>query len=99
MSITVPVSNTGSMAGDEVVQIYVKSLTNPDAPIKALKAYKRVSVQPGKTVKAKLELVPDSFAYYSEEADDLAVFAGKYQILYGNSSRDADLKAIPFEVK
>ena len=98
VSITVPVSNTGSMAGDEVVQIYVKSLTNPDAPIKALKAYKRVSVQPGKTVKAKLELVPDSFAYYSEEADDLAVFAGKYQILYGNSSRDEDLQALDLEV-
>ncbi len=98
VTITVPVTNSGSVAGDEVVQIYVKSLTNPDAPIKALKAYKRVSLAPGKTVKVKLELVPESFAYYSEEADDLAVFAGQYKILYGDSSRDEDLQELDFEV-
>lgn len=98
VSITVPVKNNSNISGDEIVQVYVKSLSNPDAPIKALKAYKRVTVAPGKTVKVKLTLEPESFAYYSEEADDLAVFAGKYQILYGNSSRDEDLQAIDFEV-
>ena len=98
VNITVPVKNTGKCKGDEVVQVYVKSLDNPEAPIKALKAYKRVSLTPGQTAKVKLTLVPDSFAYYSEEADDLAVFAGKYQILYGNSSRDEDLQALDFEV-
>ncbi|MCQ2157344.1 MAG: glycoside hydrolase family 3 C-terminal domain-containing protein [Bacteroidales bacterium] len=98
VDITVPVTNNSTVAGDEIVQIYVKSLDNPDAPIKALKAYKRVSVAPGKTVKVKLTLAPESFAYYSEDVDDLAVFAGKYQILYGNSSRDEDLQAVDFEV-
>lgn len=98
VDITVPVRNAGDCAGDEIVQVYVKSLTNPDAPIKSLKAYKRVSVAPGRTVKVKLTLEPDSFAYYSEEADDLAVFAGKYKILYGNSSRDEDLQSLDLEV-
>ena len=98
VDITVPVTNSGSMAGDEVVQIYVKSLDNPEAPIKSLKAYSRVSIAPGKTARVKLSLVPDSFAYYSEEVDDLAILAGRYQILYGSSSRDEDLQAIDFEV-
>ena len=98
VSITVPVTNNGSMAADEVVQVYVKSLDNPDAPIKALKAYKRVNVAPGKTMNVKLELVPDSFAYYSEAVDDLAVFPGRYQILYGNSSADKDLQSLEFKV-
>ena len=98
VDITVPVRNAGPVAGDEVVQVYVKSLDNPDAPIKALKAYKRVSIAPGKTAKARLTLVPESFAYYSEEADDLAVFPGKYRILYGSSSNDKDLQALDFEV-
>ena len=98
VSITVPVTNNGSMAAEEVVQVYVKSLDNPDAPIKALKAYKRVNVAPGKTVNVKLELVPDSFAYYSEAVDDLAVFPGRYQILYGNSSADKDLQSLDFKV-
>ena len=98
VTITVPVTNNGAMAADEVVQVYVKSLDNPDAPIKALKAYKRVNVAPGKTVNVKLELVPDSFAYYSEAVDDLAVFPGRYQILYGNSSADKDLQSVDFTV-
>lgn len=99
VDITIPVKNNGKVDGAEVVQVYVKSLSNPDAPIKALKAYKRVDIAKGAEAKVTLSLAPDAFSYYSEAKDDLDVFAGKYQILYGNSSRDADLKAIPFEVK
>ncbi|MBQ0022236.1 MAG: glycoside hydrolase family 3 C-terminal domain-containing protein [Prevotellaceae bacterium] len=99
VDITIPVSNTGSMDGAEVVQVYVKSLTNPDAPIKSLKAYRRVEVASGSTATVKLTLAPDAFAYYKESKDDLAIFPGRYQILYGNSSRDADLKSLSLEVK
>ncbi|MCQ2246838.1 MAG: glycoside hydrolase family 3 C-terminal domain-containing protein [Bacteroidaceae bacterium] len=99
VDITIPVSNVGKMDGAEVVQVYVKSLTNPDAPIKSLKAYKRVEIGAGKTATVKLTLTPDAFSYYKEEVDDLAVFPGKYQILYGNSSRDIDLKVLPLVVK
>ena len=99
VDITVPVTNTGKVAGDEVVQIYVKSLDNPEAPIKALKGFQRVSLNPGQSKNVKVSLRPDAFAYYSEAVDGLAVRPGKYQLLYGNSSADADLKAIDFEVK
>jgi len=99
VSITIPVTNTGKMAGAEVVQVYVKSLSNPNAPIKSLKAFKRVEIGAGETEKVTLELKPDAFSYYSEAIDDLKVYVGKYQILYGNSSRDADLQALAFEVK
>lgn len=99
VDITIPVKNAGAVDGAEVVQVYVKSLTNPNAPIKSLKAYKRVDIAKGATEKVQLTLSPDAFSYYSEEKDDLDVFAGKYQILYGNSSREQDLKALPLEVK
>lgn len=99
VDITIPVTNSGNMDGAEVVQVYVKSLTNPDAPIKSLKAYKRVEIAAGQTEVVKLTLRPDAFSYYKEERDDLDFFPGKYQILYGNSSRDADLQAIDFVVK
>ena len=98
VTITVPVTNNGDMAADEVVQVYVKCLDNPDAPIKSLKAYKRVNVAPGKTINVKLELPSESFEYYNETVDDLAVFPGNYQILYGNSSADSDLKSVAFKV-
>ena len=99
VDITVPVTNTGKVAGTEVLQIYVKSLDNPDAPIKALKGFQRVDLNPGQTKKVTVSLRPDSFAYYNAAVDGLSVRSGKYQILYGNSSADADLKAIDFEVK
>ena len=98
VKVTVPVTNTGNRAGDEVVQVYVKALDNPDAPIKGLKGFQRVSIAPGKTAKVSIELAPSAFEYYDGE-DGLAVKPGKYQILYGSSSADKDLQALDFEVK
>ena len=98
VKVTVPVTNTGDRAGDEVVQVYVKSLDNPDAPIKGLKGFQRVSIAPGATAKVTVELAPDAFAYYDGN-DGLEIKTGKYQILYGSSSADKDLQALDFEVK
>ena len=98
VDITIPVKNTGAMAGDEVVQVYVKSLDNPDAPIKSLKGFKRVNIAPGQQVSVKITLDKGSFEYYDANIDELSVRPGKYQLLYGPSSRDEDLKAVAFEV-
>ena len=98
VTVTVPVTNTGKCAGDEVVQVYVKSLDNPDAPIKDLKGFQRVSIAPGATAKVTIDLAPDAFAYYDGN-DGLEIKRGRYQILYGSSSDDEDLKALEFQVK
>ena len=98
VKVTVPVQNTGNRAGTEVVQVYVKALDNPDAPIKALKGFQRVSIDPGKTASVTIDIAPDAFAYYDGN-DGVAIKPGKYQILYGSSSADADLQALDFEVK
>ena len=98
VTVTVPVTNTGKCAGDEVVQVYVKSLDNPDAPIKDLKGFQRVSIAPGATAKVTIDLAPDAFSYYDGK-DGLEIKPGKYQILYGSSSADEDLKALDFQVK
>ena len=97
VKVTVPVTNTGSVAGAEVVQVYVKSLDNPDAPIKGLKGFQRVSIAPGATAKVTVELKADAFEYYDGN-DGLSVFPGKYQILVGSSSADKDLQALDFQV-
>lgn len=56
--ITVPVTNTGSRDGEEVVQVYLKKNGETDGPIKTLRAFKRVRIPAGKTVKVELELTP-----------------------------------------
>ena len=99
VDITVPVKNTGSIAGDEVVQIYVKSLDNPEAPIKSLKGFKRVNIAAGQQATVKITLEPSAFEYYDASIDELSVRPGSYKILYGSSSRDEDLKALDLKVQ
>jgi len=98
VSISIPVTNSGNCDGDEVVQVYVKSLDNPSAPIKSLKGFKRVPIAAGITTTVTIDLESKAFEFYNETVDELAPRAGKYQIMYGSSSNDADLKTIDFEV-
>ena len=96
--LTVPVTNTGNCAGTETVQVYVKRLGDAGAPIKALKGFQKLSLKPGETKHAVIALSSEAFEYYDENIDELAVKPGKYQILYGTSSRDSDLQILNFTV-
>jgi beta-glucosidase len=97
--VTVPVTNTGKREGTETVQVYVKRLGDPGAPIKALKGFQKLSLKPGETRKAVITLDSEAFEYYDEMQDELAVKTGNYQILYGTSSEDKDLQKLDFVVK
>ena len=97
--VTVPVTNTGKCEGTETVQVYVKALDDPGAPIKALKGFKKLSLKPGETKQAVISLDSEAFEYYNEAIDELSVKPGRYQILYGTSSRDEDLQSLDFTVK
>ena len=88
-TLIIPVKNTGKREGTETVQVYVKRLDDPGAPIKALKGFQKLSLKPGETKKAVI----------NENIDELAVKSGRYQLLYGTSSRDEDLQVIDFVVK
>lgn len=93
------VTNTGSRAGAEVVQFYLKddqaSVTRPE---KELKAFSKVELAPGETKTVKIELTPRSFAFYSPERKAWVAEAGTFEILVGASSRDLKLKG-QFELK
>ena len=96
VTLTVPVKNTGSREGTETVQVYVKRLDDAGAPIKALKGFQKLNLKAGETQNAIVILDGEAFEYYDEMIDELAVKPGKYQILYGTSSRDEDLKSFDF---
>ena len=99
VTITVPVTNTGKREGTETVQIYVKRLGDEGAPIKALKGFQKLSLNPGETKTATISLDGEAFEYYDEAIDELSVKPGQYKILYGTSSLDKDLKSFDFTVK
>ena len=99
VTVTVPVTNTGDREGTETVQVYVKALDYADASIKDLKGFAKLNLKPGETGKVEIVLNGESFQYYDPSIDELSTKPGRYQILYGTSSLDKDLKTIDFVVK
>lgn len=99
VTLDVKLTNKGRMQADEVVQVYVRRLDDPDAPLKSLKGFRRVSLAPGQTATVSIQLPSTSFSYYDGSADDLVPKAGKYEILYGSSSDDKGLKSLRLTVK
>jgi beta-glucosidase len=99
VTITIPVTNTGKCEGDEIVQVYVKALDYKDAPIKSLRGFQKLHLAPGQTETATITLDREAFEYYNPAIDELDLFTGRYQILYGSSSREKDLQSLDFIVK
>ena len=97
--LTIPVTNTGKREGTETVQVYVKALDDAGAPIKSLKGFQKLTIPAGETATATIALDGEAFEFYDEKIDELSVKPGRYQILYGTSSRDEDLQALDFTVK
>jgi beta-glucosidase len=77
----------------------VKALDYPEAPIKSLRGFQKLTLASGASAKAVITLDGEAFEYYNPEIDELSPRPGRYQILYGNSSRDKDLKVLNFELK
>ena len=90
--ITIPVTNTGKRNGTETVQVYIRNLSDAEGPLKSLRAFQRVDVKAGETVTATLKLDEKAFEFWDPETNTMRTKPGKYEILYGNSSQDKDLK-------
>jgi beta-glucosidase len=92
LDITVPVSNKGKREGTEVVQVYIHKITDNDGPLKTLKGFKRITIAPGRTSEAVINLPYNSFEFYNRTSGKMEVMQGEYEIYYGNSSDAKNLK-------
>jgi len=93
-NLVVKLRNTGKLAGDEVVQVYVRDLDDPEGPIKALRAFKRVNVKPHRCVRVKIPLTDEMFASFDKSTGELSKVTGNYEILCGGSSEDSKLVSV-----
>ncbi|MBB4084862.1 beta-glucosidase [Sphingomonas carotinifaciens] len=88
VEVEVDVTNTGTRAGDEVVQLYVHDLVaSVTQPIKALKGFQRVSLKPGERRTVRFTLGPDAFALWNLDMEEV-VEPGQFHIMTGANSRD-----------
>lgn len=92
--VTLTVTNTGSCAGAEVVQLYV---AKPDAkvfrPVKELKGFAKVQLEAGESKTVTIPLDDKAFRYWNVKTDRWEVEGGSYQLLVGASSADIRLTA------
>ncbi|MFC4310976.1 glycoside hydrolase family 3 N-terminal domain-containing protein [Steroidobacter flavus] len=88
VKVSVDVRNTGSRAGDEVVQLYVRDVaSNITRPVKELKAFRRVSLQPGASTTVEFTLAKEAFAYWNQEMKYM-IEPGEFTIMTGPNSVD-----------
>lgn len=93
LTAEVTVKNTGSVAGKEIVQLYVSDRhSHVIRPVKELKGFEKVELKPGESKKVMFRLDSRAFAYYCEEMSGWRAEYGEYEILVGASSADIRLK-------
>jgi beta-glucosidase len=93
LNVGVTVTNTGKLAGDEVVQLYLKFPGVPGAPNLALRAFRRVHMTPGSSRKVEFALSPRDLSMVTE-AGDIIVAAGTYTVSVGGGQPKTEAPSI-----
>lgn len=89
ITISIPVSNTGSRTGAEVVQLYITDVKSSlPRPVKELKDFKKVSLEPNQSIEIQFEITPDKLMYFDDERHEWVAEAGDFIALIGSSSSD-----------
>lgn len=98
-TVTMDVTNTGNRAGAQVVQLYVQDVkASIDRPVKELKAFQKVKLNPGETQSVTLTLNERAFQFYDTESHSWKAEPGKFNFLIGTSSQDI-VQTLAYELK
>lgn len=96
ITFTVSVTNTGGKAGSEVVQLYISDLKSSlPRPVKELKGFRKVYLEPGQTKEVSITLGRDALSYYDDSIQDWVAEPGQFEALIGTSS-DKILSKVKF---
>jgi len=86
--VTVELTNTGDVTGDEVVQMYIRDkISSVTRPVKELKGFKRITLEPGETRTVTLSITPEKLQFYNINMERV-VEPGEFEIMVGTSSVD-----------
>jgi beta-glucosidase len=89
LTVSIDVENTGSRAGDEVVQLYVRDIeSRVTRPTKELCGFERITLEPGRKQTVTLELPGERLAFYDEQRHAFVVEPGVFEVMVGSSSAD-----------
>jgi beta-glucosidase len=95
-TVSVEVTNNGSRAGDEVVQLYIRQeVSRATRPVMELKGFRRVTLAPGEKRSVTFDLGPEHLSYHGPDTKRV-VEPGRFQVMVGGSS--ADVKSVGLDV-
>lgn len=93
LTVKVDVTNTGNCKGKEVIQLYISAKEGQVIrPVRELRAFKKISLNPGETKTVVLELDGRAFSYWNTEIHDWYMEPGSYEIQIGKSAQEILLK-------
>ena len=98
MTVSVPVANTGGREGTETLQLYLRYLDDAEAPLKTLRGFQRVTLKAGEERTVTLQLPAERFEFFDPQTNTMRIRPGRYQLLYGTSSRADDLQTLSFSL-
>jgi len=99
LKATVELKNTGDWTATEIVQLYINDVySSVVTPIKELKAFKRINLEPGEKKTVSFEVPFEELALVNADLETV-VEVGEFEMMVGSSSRDEDLLKAAFEVK
>jgi beta-glucosidase len=93
------ITNTGDREGSEVVQMYIRdTVSSVTRPVKELKGFEKVWLNPGETKTVAIDIKPQSLAFYDINME-YSVEPGEFIVMVGTSSNDDDLQAVTLNVR
>lgn len=97
IDVTMTVTNSGDMKGEEVVQLYIRDLVGSvTRPVKELKAFEKIALAPGESKQVNFTLTKDNLAFYTRNMEFKAE-PGDLKVFVGTNSEDcleADFKLV-----
>lgn len=94
LKVSLTVKNTGKRTGKEIVQLYVRDkMAGVIRPVKELKGFEKVALEPGEEKQVGFTLGKRAFAFYDTDINDWRVESGDFEILVGKSSAETVLRA------
>lgn len=99
LTITLPVTNTGSREGSEVIQLYISDLKSSlPRPVKELKGFSKVKLAPGETREVTFTIGKEALSFFDDTRHEWVAEPGKFEAWIGASSTDIRNK-VAFELK
>ena len=98
-TVTVEVTNTGKVAGEEIVQMYIRDkVSSVTRPVKELRGFRRIALNAGETKMVTFGIDPEKLAFHNIEMN-YVVEPGIFEIMTGSSSTDNDLQMTELHIK